>query len=112
LAGRVGVPVDVEVLLERRPPASVESAAYFVVAEALTNVSRHAVATRASVCVSETDGMVVVEIADDGVGGADPAHGTGLAGLSERIDSIEGRLEVRSPLGGPTVVRAELPCAS
>ena len=66
----------------------------------------------ALVCVREVDGMVVVEIADDGVGGADPAHGTGLVGISERIDSIEGRLEVRSTLGGPTGVRAELPCAS
>jgi signal transduction histidine kinase len=112
LAGRVGVPVDVEVTLARRPPTAVESAAYFVVSEALTNVTRHAAATRASVGVAEIDGMVVVEIADDGVGGADPAHGTGLVGLGERIDSIEGRLEVRSPLGGPTVVRAELPCAS
>jgi signal transduction histidine kinase len=112
LAGRVGVPVDVEVALERRPPSAVESAAYFVVAEALTNVARHAVATRASVFVCEIEDVVVVEIADDGIGGADPANGTGLAGLADRIDSIEGRLEVRSPLGGPTVVRAELPCAS
>jgi signal transduction histidine kinase len=112
LAGRVGVPVDVEVTLARRPPTAVESAAYFVVAEALTNVTRHAAATRASVRVLETDGMVVVEITDDGVGGADPAHGTGLAGLRERIDSMEGSLEVRSLLGGPTVIRAELPCAS
>jgi len=112
LAGRVGVPVDVEVALERRPPTAVESAAYFVVAEALTNVTRHAAATRASVSVSEVADMVVVEVADDGIGGADPANGTGLAGLADRIDSIEGRLEVRSPLGGPTVVQAELPCAS
>ena len=112
LAGRVGVPVDVEVALEDRPPTAVESAAYFVVAEALTNVARHASATRASVTVCGIEDLLVVEIADDGIGGADPANGTGLAGLADRIDSIEGRLEVRSPLGGPTMVRAELPCAS
>jgi signal transduction histidine kinase len=112
LAGRVGVPVDVDVVLAGRPPTAVESAAYFVVAEALTNVARHASATRASVSIVEYDGRVIVEISDDGIGGADVAIGTGLAGLADRVDSIDGRMEVRSPLGGPTVVRAELPCAS
>jgi signal transduction histidine kinase len=112
LAGRAGVPVDVVIELHRRPPTSVESAAYFVVAEALTNVTRHAAATRASVSVVGDDNRVVVEITDDGAGGADPADGTGLAGLTERVGSIDGRLEVLSPPGGPTVVRAELPCAS
>jgi signal transduction histidine kinase len=106
------VPVDVAVELDRRPPTSVESAAYFVVAEALTNVARHATATRASVSVVGGHERVVVEITDDGVGGADAAHGTGLAGLAHRVGSIDGTLEVRSPPGGPTVVRAELPCAS
>jgi signal transduction histidine kinase len=112
LAGRVGVPVDVEVMLEHRPPTAVESAAYFVVAEALTNVARHASATRASVSVVEHEDLIVVEVCDDGIGGADLASGTGLAGLADRVDSIDGRMELRSPLGGPTVVRAELPCAS
>jgi signal transduction histidine kinase len=112
IAGRVGVPIDVTVELDRRPPTAVESAAYFVVAEALTNVARHAAATRASVSVTGGDEQVVVEITDDGVGGADLANGTGLSGLSDRVGSIDGSLEVLSPPGGPTVVRAELPCAS
>jgi signal transduction histidine kinase len=90
----------------------VESAAYFVVAEALTNVARHASATRASVSVVEHEDLIVVEVCDDGIGGADLASGTGLEGLADRVDSIDGRMELRSPLGGPTVVRAELPCAS
>jgi signal transduction histidine kinase len=112
LAGRAGVPVEVDIAISRRLPTPVESAAYFVVSEALTNVTRHAAATRATVSVSEGTGQVVVEIVDDGVGGADPAAGTGLAGLAGRVDSIDGHLEVDSPPGGPTTIRAELPCAS
>ena len=112
LAGRAGVPVEVDIAISRRLPTPVESAAYFVVSEALTNVTRHAAATRATVSVSEGTGEVVVEIVDDGVGGADPAAGTGLAGLASRVDSIDGHLVVDSPPGGPTTIRAELPCAS
>lgn len=112
LAGRAGVPVEVDVSTSRRLPASVESVAYFVVAEALTNVTRHAAATEATVSVVEDDGCVVIEIVDDGVGGADPARGTGLAGLASRVDSVDGHLVVDSPDGGPTTIRAELPCAS
>jgi signal transduction histidine kinase len=104
--------VEVDVSTSRRLPASVESVAYFVVAEALTNVTRHAAATEATVSVVEKDGRVVIEIVDDGVGGADPARGTGLAGLASRVDSVDGRLLVDSPDGGPTTIRAELPCAS
>jgi signal transduction histidine kinase len=112
LAQRVGVPVDVDVTLTQRPPTTVESVAYFVVAEALTNVTRHAAATTVTVTVTEQADHVVVEITDDGVGGADPAGGTGLTGLGGRVDSIAGRLDVHSPPGGPTVIRAELPCES
>ena len=112
LAGRAGVPVEVDVRTSRRLPAAVESAAYFVVAEALTNVTRHATATRATVSVVEEGDRVFVEITHDGIGGADPSKGTGLAGLATRIDGIDGHLAIASPEGGPTVIRAELPCAS
>jgi signal transduction histidine kinase len=112
LAGRSGVPVDVDISVSQRLPTAVESTAYFVVSEALTNVTRHAAATQATVSVVEEADRVVVEIVDDGVGGADPSRGTGLAGLASRVDSVDGRLVVDSPEGGPTTVRAELPCAS
>jgi signal transduction histidine kinase len=112
LAARAGVPVEVDIRTARRLPATVESAAYFVVAEALTNATRHAAATRAKVSVVDQHDHAVVEISDDGVGGADPSKGTGLAGLAGRIDGIDGRMTIDSPEGGPTVIRAELPCAS
>ncbi|MGE4426731.1 MAG: sensor histidine kinase [Solirubrobacteraceae bacterium] len=165
LAARNPVPVDVRVALPDRPPRAVESAAYFVVAEALTNVGRHSGATIATVRVAmEADAAVrrragteagspadwtlradrtpptdrrdadlphapgttgapgrsigdrgqwlVVEVTDDGTGGASPAPGSGLSGLAQRVDALDGRLTVTSPAGGPTVVRAELPCGS
>jgi hypothetical protein len=95
---------------ERLPPA-VESASYFVVAEALTNVARYAEATCAEVSVTRADGQVEVEVSDDGVGGADPAAGSGLRGLADRVAALDGRLEVISPQGEGTVVRAVIPCA-
>ncbi|MEV4252035.1 sensor domain-containing protein [Spirillospora sp. NPDC049652] len=110
LAGRAAVPVEVAVELDERPPAAVESIAYFVVAEALTNVSKYAQATSASVRVTREDRWVVVEIADDGVGGARAEAGGGLAGLADRAATIDGILTVDSPAGGPTVIRADLPC--
>jgi signal transduction histidine kinase len=110
LAGRSAVPVEVSVALPRRPPPAVESAAYFVVAEALVNVARHAAASRAEVRVTLQDQRLVVEVSDDGVGGADPRAGSGLAGLADRVTAVDGRFSVSSPAGGPTVIRAELPC--
>jgi signal transduction histidine kinase len=112
LAGRSPVPVEVGVDLRDRPPAVTESTAYFVVAEALTNVTKHAAATHAEVHITRQGEQLVVEVRDDGVGGADPADGSGLAGLADRVASVDGRLIVTSPEGGPTVVRAELPCGS
>jgi signal transduction histidine kinase len=112
LAARSTVPVEVSVELARRPPPTVESAAYFVVAEALVNVAKHAVATRAGVRVMRQDQRLVVEVSDDGVGGADPLAGSGLAGLADRITAVDGSFSVSSPAGGPTVIRAELPCES
>jgi signal transduction histidine kinase len=104
--------VEVSVELARRPPPTVESAAYFVVAEALVNVAKHAAARRAAVRVTLEDGLLVVEVRDDGVGGAEPRAGTGLAGLADRVTAVDGRFTVSSPAGGPTVIRAELPCES
>ncbi len=104
------VPVSVDYRLAGRPPAPIEAAAYFVVSEAVTNATKHAVASRISISVSSgEDGSVLVKITDDGRGGADPA-GSGLTGLARRVAALDGRFEVHSPAGGPTVVKAELPC--
>jgi signal transduction histidine kinase len=97
------------VLPERRLPAPVEATAYFVVAESLANVAKYAEATEASVRVAEEDGHLVVEVTDDGRGGADEAAGTGLRGLRDRVGALDGRLEVDSPPGWGTRVRADLP---
>jgi signal transduction histidine kinase len=113
LAGRCAIPVTVEVSVPERPAPSVEGIAYFVVSEALANVAKHAGAARASVRVAQPDGWLVVEVADDGRGGATAeGPGSGLRGLSERVRSVDGRFSVSSPAGGPTIIRAELPCAS
>jgi signal transduction histidine kinase len=112
VVARSPVPVDLEVRLAERPPAAVESAAYFVVAEALTNVARHADATRAHVAVARSGNRVVVEIRDDGRGGADASVGTGLQGLRDRVGALGGTMYVLSPVGGPTTIMVELPCGS
>lgn len=109
---RSPVPVHLDVHATPRPPAEVESAAYFVVSEALTNVARHAQATRAHVSVARAGDRLVIEVRDDGVGGADASRGTGLQGLRERITGMGGDLQVISPPGGPTTISVELPCAS
>lgn len=114
LAARSPVPVDVEVELRERLPAAIEAAAYFVVAEALTNVAKHSGASAAWVRVTERAGphRIVVEVRDDGHGGATFAAGGGLVGLRDRVLAVEGRLRIASPAGGPTMLVAELPCAS
>jgi signal transduction histidine kinase len=112
LAARAPLPVDVEAMPTDRLPAAVEAAAYFVVAESLTNVAKYARAEHASVRVGGQNGFAVVEVSDDGVGGADPAAGSGLRGLADRLAALDGRLEVHSPPGGGTVVRANIPCSS
>ncbi|MEV7186959.1 histidine kinase [Kitasatospora sp. NPDC093102] len=110
LAGRSAVPVDVDIALPGRPPAPVEAAAYFVVCEALANVVRHSGARRAAVHGRAAADGLVLEIRDDGAGGADPAAGTGLLGITDRLAVIDGTLSLRSPAGGPTVLRVEIPC--
>ncbi|MEU4803022.1 sensor domain-containing protein [Actinosynnema sp. NPDC023587] len=111
LAAKCPIPVDVSVDVEPRPPTAVESAAYFTVAEALTNIAKHAGATRAAVHVTRTENSVVVEVTDNGHGGAQVRAGGGLAGLADRAATIDGVVVVVSPVGGPTVIRTELPCA-
>jgi signal transduction histidine kinase len=111
LAAKCPIPVDLSVDVEPRPPTAVESAAYFTVAETLTNIAKHAGATRAEVKVTRTENSVVVEVTDNGHGGAEVRPGGGLAGLADRAATIDGVVVVVSPVGGPTVIRTELPCA-
>jgi signal transduction histidine kinase len=111
LAALCPVPVDVHVDVPVRPKSSVEAVAYFVVAEALTNVAKHSRASHAKVVVEGHGypGTLTVMISDDGIGGAD-THGPGLSGLADRVSGVDGRLSVESPAGGPTIIAAELPC--
>jgi signal transduction histidine kinase len=111
LAQRMPLPIEILSVPSERLPERVEAAAYFVVAEAITNVARYAHATHATVVARCDDGRLVVEVADDGIGGADPGSGSGLRGLSDRIAALDGRLEVSSPTGVGTTVRALLPVA-
>jgi signal transduction histidine kinase len=97
------------VRLPERLPEQVEGAAYYVASEALANVVKHAHAQAAAVRVAETDGSLLLEVSDDGAGGADPDGGSGLGGLRDRVETLGGRLEVESVPGRGTLVRAELP---
>ena len=112
LAAKAPVPVRLSVKLERRCPERLEVAAFYLVSESLANVGKHANATAATVEVVRTNGQVVVEVVDDGIGGADPELGSGLRGLADRVEALEGRLRIWSPMGGGTRLRAEIPCAS
>jgi signal transduction histidine kinase len=109
LAARSPVPTTVNVDLPERMPPTLEAIAYFVVAEALTNVAKHAQAQRIAVSVRRLSDAVRVTVTDDGVGGADPRHGSGITGLADRVAGVDGRLTVDSPPGGPTVLCADLP---
>ena len=111
LAGRSPVTVELLETPDERLPAPVESAVYFVVAEALTNVARYANALKVRVAVVRTNGQVDVQVSDDGVGGADPAQGSGLRGLSDRVAALDGHLELTSANGDGTTVRVRIPCA-
>jgi signal transduction histidine kinase len=112
LADRAPLPVEVRDELEERLPPPVEAAAYYVVAEALTNVVKYANASAAYVSITRVNGSAVVEVDDDGVGGADPASGSGLRGLRDRVEALDGRLVIDSAPGAGTRIRAEIPCAS
>ena len=112
LASKASVATTVSFESAAPLPEPVELAAYFVASEALANVAKYAHATTASVRVSRRAGVAVIEIADDGVGGADESAGTGLRGLADRVAALDGTLRILSPPGAGTVVTAELPCAS
>ena len=111
LALDMAVPVRVEADLSGRPPAPVESAVYFAVAECLANVGKHAQAQNAWIRVGHTEGVLRVEVGDDGSGGANPNGGTGMTGVMRRLGAFDGTMMVSSPTGGPTIVTLEVPCA-
>jgi signal transduction histidine kinase len=110
LADRTPLPVTVDADLPGRLPGHLEGTAYFVVAEALTNVVKHSGATRAEIFLRLNKGSLEVDIADNGRGGADPRAGSGLTGLADRVSVAAGRMYLSSPVGGPTLVRVEIPC--
>ena len=112
LVARGPVPVRLDVEVGARLPERLEVAAFYLVSEGLANIDKHAQATSATVEVSRGEGHVVIEIVDDGIGGADSELGSGLRGLADRVEALEGRLRVWSPKGGGTRLRAEIPCAS
>jgi signal transduction histidine kinase len=111
LAQRATVPVELVSVPSERLPAAVEAAAFFVVSEALANVAKYAGATSVSVRVRRENGAALVEVEDDGVGGADPGRGSGLRGLADRVAALDGTIRVESPPGRGTRVAAEIPCA-
>jgi signal transduction histidine kinase len=111
LALSLPVSITVDIDLPGRPDTPVESAAYFAVAEALTNMIRHSRAHTGSVSVRHADGTLTMVVADDGIGGADPATGTGLRGIERRLAAFDGTIALSSPPGGPTVITMEVPCA-
>jgi signal transduction histidine kinase len=111
VAARLPIPVRLTVDVSRRPSPTVEAVAYFVVSEGLTNIAKHAQASQAEVFVQRASDRLHIIVSDDGVGGADPARGTGLAGLAKRAASVDGTFEIASPPGGPTLLTVDLPCA-
>ena len=111
LASKAGLPVDLALLPEERLPAGVESALYCVVAEALSNATRHSDASQCTVKVARDDGLALVEVKDDGVGGADARQGNGLRAIADRVAALDGSLELVSAPGEGTIVYAEIPCA-
>jgi signal transduction histidine kinase len=111
LLTRAPVPVEIAELPDGRLTAPVEAAAYYVVAESITNVSKYALASRATVSIRHSNGYATVTVSDDGIGGADPARGSGLRGLAARVEALNGRLDVDSPPERGTRIKAEIPCA-
>jgi len=106
------VPVEVVEIPSERLAPSLEATAYFTVAEALTNVAKYAEASHATVRIAQVDSELVVEVADDGIGGADASNGSGLSGLADRVGASDGTLSVSSPPGRGTTIRAVVPLPS
>ena len=104
------MPVEIGLDLPDRLPPAAEITAYYIVCEALTNIAKHSGAEHAWVYGRMVGGTLVLEMRDDGVGGADPAAGTGIIGIADRIAVLDGRLTISTPLGGPTVLHVEIPC--
>jgi signal transduction histidine kinase len=111
MVARAPVPVRLHVDLGGRLQEPYEVAAYYVISESLANIGKHAQASSATVDVAQRNGEVVVEVVDNGVGGADTEGGSGLRGLADRVEALGGRLRIWTPIGGGTRVRAEIPCA-
>jgi signal transduction histidine kinase len=111
-AGTAPIPVDLHLRLPGRLGAAIEVTAYFVVAEALANVAKHSGARRAVVAAWLSGGRLLVEVRDDGRGGADPGRGSGLTGLADRVAAVDGTVALSSPPGGPTLLHVEIPCGS
>jgi signal transduction histidine kinase len=109
LLARATVPVEIAELTGERLTPAVEAAAYYVIAEAVTNVGKYAGASHATVSVARSNGTATVLVSDDGIGGADPTVGSGLRGLAARVEALDGRLDVESPPGRGTRIRAEMP---
>lgn len=112
VAGSTPMPVDVRIRLPDRLSSTIEVTAYFVVVEALTNVAKHSAARQASIDAEVVDDRLIVEIRDDGLGGADPAEGSGLTGLADRVAAVDGTVALSSPSGGPTLLRVEIPVSA
>ncbi|HEX6448248.1 MAG TPA: histidine kinase, partial [Trebonia sp.] len=110
VTARMPIPVRLTVEVDRRPSAAIEAVAYFVVSEGLTNITKHAQASQAEVIVQRAGNRLHIIVTDDGVGGANPARGTGLEGLARRAESVDGTFEISSPEGGPTMITVDLPC--
>jgi signal transduction histidine kinase len=110
LSRRASVPVRLDVDVNASMPESVEAAAYFVASEALTNAAKHSHASEVRLAATLENGTLVIEVADDGIGGADSNGGSGLRGLVDRVEALSGRLHVSSPPGRGTILRAEIPC--
>ncbi|WP_218009580.1 sensor histidine kinase [Actinomadura kijaniata] len=111
LAARSGVPVRIELAELGALPAAVEAVAYYVIAEALTNVTKHAAAARAALRVERADDVLSIEVTDDGRGGVDETRGTGIAGIRRRVAALDGAVRLDSPAGGPTTLTVRVPCA-
>ena len=110
LSRRAALPVRLDLAVSGRLPEQVEGAAYFVASEALANAAKHSHASEMRLAASREDGLLVLEVVDDGIGGAAPGGGSGLRGLADRVEALGGRLTVSSPPGRGTKLRAEIPC--
>jgi signal transduction histidine kinase len=112
LTARSAVPAGLTADIPARPTAAIETIAYFCAAELLANAAKHSAASHVAVTAAARNGALLLSVSDDGIGGADPDHGTGLAGLRQRVRTVDGRLDISSPPGGPTVVTIELPLSA